>query len=505
MAAAGCFLMSWASASALAASSNTVVGATVPIVTTIGTGGCPAGLAGTTSFGTITLGSTSFSTGDCVVTWSTNASTSMLRVFQTDGTGAAMTSGGNSFPDYVDGATDWDQGSGAFGSCLRAVGATSAAGWVLDAGCTPVDGSHWNAIPATPTTVSRAASADSAGEARLRFGIRAGATQPAGSYSAGVTFEVVAPDAGPGGSAPTAGTASITGTASIGSTLTASISGFGMGSPAGDVTYQWRRCGTSGGTCIDIAGATASTYVPTGVDGGRTIRVIATVTNVWGSAAATSTQTAVVPDTIGLETTSITTSGGVNVTAISPVQPASIFEGDLLVAQIAVRDGTDIVFDQVPSGWTLIRRTNSTDRIAMATYWKFATASEPASYTWGWTNPARRATGAIQSFSAIHPTTPIPVSSGAGGDSATATAPSVVVPSANSQLLALFATRDEINFSDPNVPAMTELWELTNPGNDVSSYALHEVRSAGATGTRSATVPGTSEWAAQLVVVEPLP
>jgi hypothetical protein len=489
-----------------ASTGTTIVGAEVLVSTTIGTGGCLPGVAGTTSFGSITTGSSVFGTGDCHVTWGSNAATSMLRAYQTDGTGDALVAGAQAVPDYDLSDNDWDEGSGAFGACLQAVGASTTAAWTLDGSCTQVDGTQWNPITPTVVPASRIAAADEDdGEVRLRFGIRAGATQRSGAYSAGITFEVVAPDPGPGGVAPVAGTAGVSGTIAIGQTLTATNAGWNMGTPAGTFAYQWMRCGTSGGTCIDIAGQTGSTYVITATDGGRTIRVRLTASNAWGSASATSTQTTIVADTIGLESTSSTTSGGLNVTTMTPVVPGSVFEGDLLIAQIAVRDGTDITFDQVPAGWTLIRRTNYTNRIAMATYWKIATTTEPAAYTWGWTSPARRATGAIQSFSAVDPVTPIATSSGASGDSALATAPSVTVTAASSNLLAFFSTRDEINFADPNVPAMTQLWELTNAGNEVSSFALHQVRNAGATGTRSATIPGTSEWAAQLVVVNPRP
>lgn len=42
-------------------------------------------------------------------------------------------------------------------------------------------------------------------------------------------------------------------------------------------TYQWRRCDSSGASCVDIGGATSSTYVPVLADVGSTIRVVKTV------------------------------------------------------------------------------------------------------------------------------------------------------------------------------------------------------------------------------------
>ena len=62
-------------------------------------------------------------------------------------------------------------------------------------------------------------------------------------------------------------------------------------------TYQWRRCSSSGTSCVDLAGATAKTYTVVSADAGATIRVAVTATNVAGSAVAVSAQTAVVTST----------------------------------------------------------------------------------------------------------------------------------------------------------------------------------------------------------------
>lgn len=61
----------------------------------------------------------------------------------------------------------------------------------------------------------------------------------------------------------------ITGTATVGSTLTVS-SGTWSNTPS--YTYQWRRNG------VDIALATASTYLLVAADGGKTVTAIVTAT-----------------------------------------------------------------------------------------------------------------------------------------------------------------------------------------------------------------------------------
>lgn len=69
-------------------------------------------------------------------------------------------------------------------------------------------------------------------------------------------------------------------------------------------TYQWSRCDSTGTSCIGIAGASSSTYVPVGADVGSTLQVAVTATNSNGSTTASSEPTMVVqagppPNTFG--------------------------------------------------------------------------------------------------------------------------------------------------------------------------------------------------------------
>jgi hypothetical protein len=82
----------------------------------------------------------------------------------------------------------------------------------------------------------------------------------------------------------------VTGTAKDGELLTAA-DGTWSGTPPA-IARRWRRC--DGAACADIAGATASTYLLTSQDVGKTIRVAVTATNAAGSAGAESAPTAAV-------------------------------------------------------------------------------------------------------------------------------------------------------------------------------------------------------------------
>lgn len=87
---------------------------------------------------------------------------------------------------------------------------------------------------------------------------------------------------------------SISGTAKQGQTLTASAGEWSGTQPIA-YAYQWQRCNEEGEACASVSGATSSSYVLTGEDGGDTVRVVVTATNPIGSANADSAVSAVVP------------------------------------------------------------------------------------------------------------------------------------------------------------------------------------------------------------------
>jgi hypothetical protein len=58
--------------------------------------------------------------------------------------------------------------------------------------------------------------------------------------------------------------------------------------------YQWRRCNSAGASCVNISGATASTYTPVAADVGFRLVSQVTATNSVGPAQASSAATALV-------------------------------------------------------------------------------------------------------------------------------------------------------------------------------------------------------------------
>jgi len=73
-----------------AASSGTVVSASVPSATRLVTAGCRSGVVGRTDIGIVLPGSTVVTTDDCTVTFGSSNDTSRIRMYQLDGGGDAM-------------------------------------------------------------------------------------------------------------------------------------------------------------------------------------------------------------------------------------------------------------------------------------------------------------------------------------------------------------------------------------------------------------------------------
>jgi len=85
----------------------------------------------------------------------------------------------------------------------------------------------------------------------------------------------------------------ISGTAQDEQTLSASTGSWTGVTPI-SYTYQWQRCDNLGANCVNISGASGSTYQLSHGDVGTTLRVTVTATNAAGQAASTSQATAVV-------------------------------------------------------------------------------------------------------------------------------------------------------------------------------------------------------------------
>ncbi len=111
------------SGSATAATSSTVVGATVPSATSIAIAGCQPNTPSVTDFGVVMPGASVVTGSDCVITWGSSNDTASLRIAESDGGGTAMNS-------MSDGSLDTAFGTG--GIATTNLGGTESAEALLE-------------------------------------------------------------------------------------------------------------------------------------------------------------------------------------------------------------------------------------------------------------------------------------------------------------------------------------------------------------------------------------
>jgi uncharacterized delta-60 repeat protein len=96
-------------------------------------------------------------------------------------------------PDHASGTSDWVDGPGMFGTCLRGVGGGAIASWTTTGTCTAANGAQWRSVPGTWSTIATAPTSTSGAQAHLRFGLRVPTAQRPDAYVAPIQFQVVAP------------------------------------------------------------------------------------------------------------------------------------------------------------------------------------------------------------------------------------------------------------------------------------------------------------------------
>ncbi len=184
-------------------------------------------------------------------------------------------------------------------------------------------------------------------------------------------------------------------------------------------------------------------------------------------------------------------------------KPNGVVAGDLLLATVDFRGNPTVT---PPSGWTLVRTDDNGNTSGKSTYYKFATGSEPLSYTFRLSNSTNAAVGALLAYRGVSATIPIDAH---GGQADTSQDPSIVAPSirtnrANTRLLFLGHISGNKTFTPPS--GMAERYDLTT---SVAQYPIsgegadQAVANAGATGSRTATASGNGTGIGQLIAIRP--
>ncbi|MCP3933955.1 MAG: DUF5011 domain-containing protein, partial [Actinomycetia bacterium] len=190
--------------------------------------------------------------------------------------------------------------------------------------------------------------------------------------------------------------------------------------------------------------------------------------------------------------------------------PAGVVAGDLLIAQVGYNAvaGSTIT---PPAGWNTIDvLSHTTKGMMQGLYWREATGSEPAQYSFTLSSgKSDTAAGTIAAYSDVNLTSPIDAFGGQeNGTSTSVVAPSITTTQAGTTLVGFFAVRDDGSITPP--AGMTERWDVNSNagvgavGETTAEGADELLGAAGPTGTRTATAQASDGSIGHLVALAPI-
>lgn len=196
---------------------------------------------------------------------------------------------------------------------------------------------------------------------------------------------------------------------------------------------------------------------------------------------------------------------GESVTTVSVAVPAATANGDIMIAQIVLRDGSPPTV-ATPSGWSEIREdTADTSKDKAKLFWKLA-SSEPASYNMGASATCARVNATISVYRGVDTSTPIDAHNGQANTSSTSvTAPAVTTSVANCKLVFAGFVQNSITFTPPT--SFTEREDNKTPTGGTNAIATeiadYTQASAGSSGSITATASSAGINIGQLLSLLP--
>jgi hypothetical protein len=136
------------------------------------------------------------------------------------------------------------------------------------------------------------------------------------------------------------------------------------------------------------------------------------------------------------------------------ISKPAVGTGDLMIAAVAADGSTTI---SAPSGWTSINQGSYSSAITLGAWYKVATSSEPASYTFSFSG-SEQAYGWIMRFTGYDSSSPINSSAYTTGSSSTPTSPATTSTVDNCMILRLGAfNNDDITIDSPGLSGHTAI------------------------------------------------
>jgi hypothetical protein len=196
-----------------------------------------------------------------------------------------------------------------------------------------------------------------------------------------------------------------------------------------------------------------------------------------------------------------------NVTSLDIAAPGGTNNGKLLIAAVAV-DGAAGPTLTAPAGWNLLSAVNGGGQVGMAVWWKFAGATEPATYTFSWTG-TERAYGWIMRFAGANPLGPINVFNTATGTSSLPQCPSVTTTEGYTMILRLGGfDDDDITLNNAGMSGHTTITVDESDASDFSASggaAYKSLAPPSSSGTSTFDLTGTEEFVTFTVAIAPQP
>jgi hypothetical protein len=203
-----------------------------------------------------------------------------------------------------------------------------------------------------------------------------------------------------------------------------------------------------------------------------------------------------------------TTAAGAASIAVSV--PAGTAAGDVMIASI--NTGPGIVTLTPPAGWTAITNTTPpwSATAKSLTYYRVATAAEPASYSWSF-GAAVGAAGDIVSYTGVDDTNPVGPSATAssGGAVGSMATPTVTTTAANSWVIADAAWRRNAGAGAPTITKDAATTQrsaaVTTAGPQWVGVMTTDVAqaAAGLSTARTFTSSATAQWVTQTIALKP--
>lgn len=201
--------------------------------------------------------------------------------------------------------------------------------------------------------------------------------------------------------------------------------------------------------------------------------------------------------------TAIPSVGGAAVASISVDVPAGIAVGDILLAQIAVRGGSDTTVTP-PAGWSVVLTHNRGTTLQQAIFYRIADGSEAASYDFDF-SPNQRASGGMLAYRGVDTAFPVNVSSTRDNASSSSVTANAVTPTvSDAMIVGFFATSTVTSFTPP--AGMTERYEAATAAgpNGVAVEAADVLQVAAASsGNKVATAGAAAVNLGALVALKP--